>query len=73
MKFSDISVLEVVVAVAGTGSLATFVWLIARPAWSAYSTRWERLAALFLSLYVLVAFVIVGVAVGFAVLWSSNL
>jgi len=51
----------------GVLALAAFVWFIAVPAWNAYSKTWERLAASFLSLYVLVALVLVGGLGGAAV------
>ena len=50
-------------------ALVAFVVLILRPAWSSYSRGWERVAAAFLSLYVLAAFLGVGVAGGLAVTW----
>jgi hypothetical protein len=49
--------------------LVAFVMLILRPAWMSYSRVWERLAAAFLSLYVLAAFLGIGVAGGLAVTW----
>jgi hypothetical protein len=42
--------------------LALYAGLILRPAWSAYSRLWERVAAAVLSLYVLAVFVGAGVA-----------
>lgn len=50
-------------------ALVAFVLLVARPAWSSYSRVWERLAAAFLSLYVLAAFVGIGVGGGLALVW----
>ena len=50
-------------------ALVAFVMLILRPAWMSYSRVWERMAAAFLSLYVLAAFVGVGVAGGLAITW----
>jgi hypothetical protein len=44
----------------GVFAFAAFVWFIAVPAWNAYSKTWERVAASFLSLYVLIALVLVG-------------
>lgn len=44
----------------GVLALAAFIWFIAVPAWNAYSKVWERVAASFLSLYVLAALVLVG-------------
>jgi hypothetical protein len=49
--------------------LAAYIGLILVPAWTAYSRIWERLAATFLSLYVLAGFIVVGVATGAAVIW----
>ncbi|MEZ5120769.1 MAG: hypothetical protein R2736_04205 [Solirubrobacterales bacterium] len=50
-------------------AFVAFVLLILRPAWTSYSRGWERLAAAFLSLYVLAAFLGLGVAGGLAVTW----
>lgn len=49
--------------------LATYIGLILVPAWTAYSKVWERVAATFLSLYVLAGFLVIGVAAGAAVIW----
>jgi hypothetical protein len=54
---------DLVVVCAGVLGLAAFVGLIVVPAWSAQSRLWERLAASFLSLYVLAVLVAIG-AVG---------
>ena len=56
----------------GVLAIAAFVWFIAWPACTAYSNLWERLAAGFLSLYVLAALVLVGAAGGaaFAYYWD---
>ena len=48
-------------------ALAAFVWFIAWPAWTAYSRTWERVAAGFLTLYVLAALLLVGGAGGVAI------
>jgi hypothetical protein len=63
------------ILIAGTcGLLAivAFVWFIAWPACSAYSTLWEKLTAGFLSLYVLAALLLLGAAGGaaFAYYWD---
>ncbi len=57
----------VVAAICAIGALSAFVALIAFPAWSAYSKGWERIAASFLSLFVLVALILVGAAGGAAI------
>lgn len=56
-------------AFAGVFTLAAYGAWVVGPAWSAYSRGWERAAAVFLSLYVLMAFVGVGVGVGGAVVY----
>jgi len=53
---------ELVLGGACVLGLALYLGLIVRPAWSAYSRVWQRLAATVLSLYVLG--VLVGVGVG---------
>jgi hypothetical protein len=49
--------------------LAAYVAFILLPAWQAYSRVWERLAAAFLTLYVVAAFVLLGVGGGAAIVW----
>lgn len=44
----------------GALALAAFVWFIVLPACNAYTKTWERVAAGFLSLYVLVALLLLG-------------
>ena len=56
-------------ACAGVFSLAAFTGWVLAPAWTAYSRAWERVAAMFLSLYVLATFVAVGMLGGAAVVY----
>lgn len=51
-------------AIGGGVALIAFVVLIAYPAWNSYGRGWERLSALFLSLYVLIAMLGIGALVG---------
>ena len=53
----------------GVLGLIAYIAFILVPAWGAYSRVWERLAASFLTLYVLAAFVILGAAGGAAVIY----
>lgn len=57
---------------AGLVSLVAFVTLILVPALSSYGRAWEKAAAGFLSLFVLVALVVVGVVIGLAVVYYYN-
>jgi hypothetical protein len=66
---SDTAITELVVVGAGLLALTAFVWLVLVPAVSAYQRTWERVVAGVLSLWVLGAFVGVGILVGGAVIW----
>jgi hypothetical protein len=70
---SSTEITYIVAAVCAIGALAAFVALIAFPAWSSYSKTWERVAASFLSLFVLVALIVVGALGGAAIAyyWDS--
>jgi hypothetical protein len=57
---------------AGLVSLAAFIGLILVPAVGSYGRAWERVAAGFLSLFVLVALVGAGVAIGLFVVYHYN-
>ena len=60
------------VLTAGLVSLVAFVSLIFVPAIGSYGRIWEKAAAGFLSLIVLVALVLTGVVVGLAVVYYYN-
>ena len=53
-------------------SLAAFVGLILVPALGSYGRVWEKIAASFLSLFVLVALVLIGILVGLAFVYNYN-
>lgn len=61
---SNAAITNLVAACAGVFGLAAFVGLVAIPAVSSYSRLWERIAAAFLSIYVLAALLLVGVVLG---------
>ena len=63
------SITYLVAACAGVFALAAYVGLILVPAWQSYSRAWERVAASFLTLYILAAFVAVGIGGGAAIVW----
>lgn len=66
---SNESITYLVAACAAVFGLAAYVGLILIPAWTAYSRPWERIAAVFLSLYILAAFIGVGVLGGASIVW----
>lgn len=63
------AVTQLVAICAGIAGLATYVGLVLVPVVSAYQRAWERVVAGLLSLWVLGAFVGVGVLVGAAVIY----
>ena len=66
---SNHSITYLVAACSAVFGLAAYVAFILVPAWTAYSKVWQRLAATVLSLYVLAAFIGVGVAAGGTIVW----
>lgn len=66
---SNEAITYLVAACSGVFALAAYVAFILVPAWTSYSRAWERAAAAFLSLYILAAFAILGVAGGAAIVW----
>jgi hypothetical protein len=63
---------QIIYAVAiGSGvlGLIAYIAFILVPAWGAYGRIWQRVAASFLTLYVLAAFVILGAAGGAAIIY----
>jgi hypothetical protein len=66
---SNTTVTYLVGACGGVFALAAYVGFILVPAWSAYERVGERIAASFLSLYVLAAFVGVGLGGGAAIVY----
>jgi hypothetical protein len=54
----------IILAAAGAIGLSVFaIWIFA-PAWGSYGRTWERFAAAALSVFILVAFVSTGMAIG---------
>ena len=66
---SDLAITYLVAACAGVFSLTAFTAWVVVPAWRAYSSGWQRAAAMFLSLYVLLAMVGAGAGAGLLVVY----
>lgn len=66
---SSDAITQLVAICAGLAALAAFVGLVMVPVVSAYQRAWERVVAGLLSLWVLGAFVGVGVIAGAAVIY----
>jgi len=63
------SITYLVAAFCGVFALAAWIGLVVIPAWASYSKTWERIGAAFLSVYVLLGAVLLGLAVGGAGVW----
>jgi hypothetical protein len=61
---SNTAITYFVGACAGVFSFAAYVAWVAVPAWQSYSRMWERIAAVFLSIYVLLTLIGLGIALG---------
>ena len=66
---SNEQVTYVVVGACAVLGLVAYVMLLLIPAWTSYSRVWERIGAAFLSLYVLLAFMGLGLVAGLGVAW----
>ncbi|MFL5825453.1 MAG: hypothetical protein ACJ76V_02905 [Thermoleophilaceae bacterium] len=65
----NISSTTLVLVGSGLVGLVAYFALVLAPAWSSYGRLWERVAASFLSIYILATFIGVGLGIGFAVVW----
>jgi uncharacterized membrane protein (UPF0182 family) len=66
---SNQTIIDVVVLSSGVLGVAAYVGLILVPAVRSYRGVWQRLLASFMTLYVLAACILLGVAGGAAVVW----
>lgn len=68
-RMSRTALTDLVAICAVVFGLALYAGLILVPAWTSYTRIWERLAAAFMSLYVLAVFVGIGVLGAIAVVY----
>ena len=60
------------IAIGGAAALCVMAWaiFILAPAWTSYGRAWERVAASFLTLFILATLLGVGLVVGLAFVWA---
>jgi hypothetical protein len=68
----DLSNTEIAIALAGGLVAACYIMLILIPAWRCYGRVWEKIAASFLSLFILATLLGIGTAIGLAVVWTYD-
>lgn len=68
----DLTTTELTIAIAAGIVGAGYLAFIVAPAVAAYGRLWERLAAGFLTLYILATLLGIGGAIGLAIVWSYD-
>jgi hypothetical protein len=68
----DLTTTELAIAIAAGIVGAGYLAFIVAPAVAAYGRLWERVAAGFLTLYILATLLGIGVIAGLAVVWSYD-
>jgi hypothetical protein len=66
---SNTAITYLIAATVGVTSLSLWTWLIAVPAFTAYSRWWQRVAAVVMSVYVLAAMMGAGGLIAAVFLW----
>jgi hypothetical protein len=66
---SNLSATTWVLIGAGSVALVGYCAFILVPAWGSYGRVWERIAASFLTLFMLATLLGIGTGIGFAIVW----
>ena len=69
---TDLTTTEITIALAIGLTVACYAGLIVMPAWRCYGRLWEKLAASFLTLFILATLIGIGTVIGLAVVWSYD-
>jgi hypothetical protein len=72
MNNLDLSSTEIAIALAGGLVVACHFFLVLIPAWRCYGRLWEKVAASFMTLFILATLLGIGAAVGLAVVWTYD-
>jgi hypothetical protein len=72
MSFDGITSTQLAIALAAGIVGAGYITFILVPAWAAYGRTWEKVAAGFLTLFILATLLGIGLAIGFAVVYSYD-
>lgn len=68
----DFSSTEIAIALAAGVVISCWLALIAAPAWRCYGRLWEKLAAGFLTLFILATLLGIGAVTGLAIVWTYD-
>jgi hypothetical protein len=72
MSGLDLSTTEIAIAAAAGVVAVCHVILILIPAWRCYGRLWEKIAASFMTLFILATLLGIGAAIGLAVVWTYD-
>jgi hypothetical protein len=72
MNNLDLSSTEIAIALAAAVVVVCHIFLILLPAWRCYGRLWEKVAASFMTLFILATLLGAGAAVGLAVVWTYD-
>ena len=70
VNLTELTATQIFVAAGALIVLVAYVALIVVPAWGSYGRWWERFAASFMTLFILVTLVGIGAGIGAAIIWS---
>ena len=65
----ELTPVNIAIAAAAIVVLAGYVVYILIPAWGSYSRLWERFAASFLTIFILVSLLGMGLTIGLSIVW----
>lgn len=72
MSIAAITVTNVAIVGALAAIVVGYLFLIVAPACASYSRVWEKVAAAFLTTFILAGLIVTGVAIGAALVWSYD-
>lgn len=70
MVLAQISTENIAIGAAAAACAMAWAVFILAPAWTSYGRLWERVAASFLTLFILATLLGIGVVVGLVVVWA---
>ncbi len=72
MNLDDLTNTEIAIVGAGALVVVCYVVLILIPAWRCYGRVWEKIAASFLTVFILATLLGIGTVIGLAVVWTYD-
>jgi hypothetical protein len=70
VNLSQLTVTQISVAAGGLVVLVAYAVLIVVPAWGSYGRWWERIAASFMTVFILLTLVGIGAGIGAVIIYS---